>query len=90
MMPRDTTTGRVLENMILPALKRGGYLFEQNKRVGERLNGSPHKADCFLTEEKILISLKWQQTSGTAEQKIPYEILCLGKLFWKERQKKLS
>lgn len=28
-------------------------------------------------EEKILVSLKWQQTSGTAEQKVPYEFLCL-------------
>jgi hypothetical protein len=28
-------------------------------------------------DKKILISLKWQQVSGTAEQKIPYEIICL-------------
>ena len=65
--------------MILPSLKRGGYLFERNKKVGERLNGRTHNVDCFLTEEKTLISLKWQQSSGTAEQKIPYEVLCLGK-----------
>lgn len=25
----------------------------------------------------ILISLKWQQTSGTAEQKVPFEVMCL-------------
>jgi PD-(D/E)XK nuclease superfamily domain len=24
-----------------------------------------------------LISLKWQQTGGTAEQKVPFEIMCL-------------
>lgn len=24
-----------------------------------------------------LISLKWQQTSGTAEQKVPFEVICL-------------
>lgn len=28
-------------------------------------------------DKKFLISLKWQQVSGTAEQKIPYEIICL-------------
>jgi len=28
-------------------------------------------------EKKYLISLKWQQVSGTAEQKIPYEVICL-------------
>jgi hypothetical protein len=26
---------------------------------------------------RIIISLKWQQSSGTAEQKVPYEIMCL-------------
>ena len=26
---------------------------------------------------KYLISLKWQQVSGTAEQKVPYEAICL-------------
>ncbi|MEW6662366.1 MAG: PD-(D/E)XK nuclease superfamily protein [Bacillota bacterium] len=25
----------------------------------------------------MLISLKWQQTSGTAEQKVPFEVICL-------------
>ena len=24
-----------------------------------------------------LVSLKWQQTGGTAEQKVPFEIMCL-------------
>lgn len=27
--------------------------------------------------EEFLISMKWQQTSGTAEQKVPFEIICL-------------
>ena len=26
---------------------------------------------------KFLISLKWQQTSGTAEQKVPFEVISL-------------
>ena len=26
---------------------------------------------------KYLVSLKWQQVSGTAEQKVPFEIICL-------------
>jgi hypothetical protein len=25
----------------------------------------------------ILVSMKWQQVSGTAEQKVPYEVICL-------------
>jgi len=27
--------------------------------------------------KQILISVKWQQVSGTAEQKVPFEVLCL-------------
>ncbi len=27
--------------------------------------------------EKILVSSKWQQSSGTAEEKVPYEVMCL-------------
>ena len=26
---------------------------------------------------KYLISLKWQQVGGTAEQKVPFEVICL-------------
>jgi len=26
---------------------------------------------------EFLISMKWQQSSGTAEQKVPFEIICL-------------
>jgi len=29
------------------------------------------------TGRTLLISLKWQQTSGTAEQKVPFEAMCL-------------
>jgi hypothetical protein len=28
-------------------------------------------------ERQILISVKWQQVSGTAEQKVPFEVICL-------------
>jgi hypothetical protein len=27
--------------------------------------------------DTILVSLKWQQTGGTAEQKVPFEVMCL-------------
>lgn len=35
--------------------------------------------DAFAEKDgdRILISLKWQQTSGTAEQKVPFEVMCL-------------
>jgi len=80
MTPRDTRTGVVLEAMIIPALERGGYKWEKQVTVGTRPNGKQHKVDVVAysnTGEKYLISLKWQQTSGTAEQKVPFEVICL-------------
>lgn len=80
MSPRDTRTGGVLETMILPALNRGGYQHASQVDVGTRLGGGKHKIDVLATAhdgQKILVSSKWQQSSGTAEQKVPYEVICL-------------
>lgn len=78
---RDTSTGRVLEEMILPALSKGGYRTELQVRIGERLGGGRHTADAVAYpangSRPVLISLKWQQVGGTAEQKVPFEVMCL-------------
>lgn len=65
--------------MILPALERGGYSYTTQVHIGERFGGGKHKVDVVAenTDGKILISLKWQQVSGTAEQKVPFEAMCL-------------
>jgi len=75
-----TTTGAVMEAMVLPALERGGYEYFRQVDIGERLGGGKHIVDLVAYDEEgqgYLISLKWQQTSGTAEQKVPYEAMCL-------------
>lgn len=80
MTPRDTRTGGVLEAMILPALKKGGYTWKTQVVVGERLGGGRHQVDVVAEDaqgQRYLISLKWQQVSGTAEQKVPFEAMCL-------------
>ena len=80
-MPRDTTTGQVLEDSILHSLKKGDYQFNRQKNIGERIGGKTYRMD-YVAENRrkvIFISLKWQQTTGTAEQKIPFEIMCLAK-----------
>src|SRR5438045_219781 len=79
MTPRDTSTGSVLEAMVLPALSRGGYSYEVQQRIGERFGGGVHIADVIASKagQKYLISMKWQQVSGTAEQKVPFEVICL-------------
>lgn len=79
MSKRDTGTGDVLEKMVLPSLERGGYECIKRTSVGKRPAGGKHIVDAIAIKanQKVLISLKWQQVSGTAEQKIPYEIICL-------------
>jgi PD-(D/E)XK nuclease superfamily protein len=81
MSPRDTRTGDVLEDMILPSLARGGYSFQKRQNVGRRPGDGKHIVDAIATKNgrSILISSKWQQVGGTAEQKIPFELICLMK-----------
>ena len=65
--------------MVLPALKRGGYTYQKQVKIGQRPGGHTHKVDAVAEKggKKILVSLKWQQVSGTAEQKVPFEVICL-------------
>jgi hypothetical protein len=76
--PRNTNTGGVLEAMIVPALTRGGYDIQLQQPVGTRCGGGTHKVDAIaVKDDRVLVSLKWQQTGGTAEQKVPFEVMCL-------------
>jgi len=80
MSPRDTGTGRVLEEMILPSLRRGGYTYSQGpQKIGPRFGGGAHYVDVIAEKDgqRCLVSLKWQQVAGTAEQKVPFEVICL-------------
>lgn len=65
--------------MILPALERGGYSCEKQVLIGVRCGGGVHKIDAVASKdgERVLVSMKWQQTGGTAEQKVPFEVMCL-------------
>ena len=80
MQTRDTRTGQVLEEMIVRALNGGGYLCTRQVNIGPRLGGGKHLID-FVADDghgrAYLISVKWQQVSGTAEQKVPFEAMCL-------------
>lgn len=65
---------------MLPALIRGGYAVNTQVHIGSRLGGGRHIVDLVAYDAEgrgYLISLKWQQTSGTAEQKVPFEAMCL-------------
>ncbi len=80
MPARDTGTGGVLEQMVLPALRKGGYDYQTQVHIGQRFGGGKHFVDVLAEDNQglaFLISLKWQQVSGTAEQKVPFEAMCL-------------
>ena len=78
-MARNTRTGGVLEQMVLPALDQGGYKYKTQVHLGQRLGLGRHFIDAVAEKDghQILISVKWQQVSGTAEQKVPFEVICL-------------
>lgn len=79
MSSRNTRTGGVLERMVLPALDHGGYSYRVQVKLGERLGCGSHLVDAVVEKEgrRFLLSVKWQQVSGTAEQKVPFGVICL-------------
>lgn len=79
MVSRDTGTGAILEQMVIPALEGGGYAVRKHAVVGKRLGGGKHVVDVLAEKDgrRLIVSLKWQQVSGTAEQKVPFELICL-------------
>ncbi|MGH8615831.1 MAG: PD-(D/E)XK nuclease superfamily protein [Gammaproteobacteria bacterium] len=79
MSPGNTRTGGVLERMVLPALDQGGYSYRVQVKLGQRLGCGSHFVDAIAEKDgrTFLVSVKWQQVSGTAEQKVPFEVICL-------------
>lgn len=80
MCPRQTSTGDVLERMVLPALRHGRYEFRRRVNIGRRPGGGAHIIDLLVVNEsrsEVPVSMKWQEVSGTAEQKVPFEVLSL-------------
>ena len=85
-MTRDTTTGKHYEDIVETCIKRASgknnfkALPQQN--VGLKPNQGSHRIDwelISLSNENVrgLISCKYQGTSGTAEEKIAYEVIKL-------------
>jgi hypothetical protein len=70
-----------LEEMVLPALQLAGYQYEKQSCIGRVMGDRPYRADLLVHDRasgrRIIVSLKWQQVAGTAEQKIPFEVIAL-------------
>lgn len=85
-MTRDTTTGSDYESIIELCIKRScernGLKATPQSNVGQKPGGGNHRVDweiCKVDNPRIrgLISCKFQGTSGTAEEKIAYEVIKL-------------
>lgn len=86
MASRDTTTGSNYESIVEMCIKRSCDLnqlgYEDQVSIGEKPGGGKHRVDWEIfniKNENIrgLISCKYQGTSGTAEEKIAYEVIKL-------------
>jgi hypothetical protein len=83
---RDTTTGSDYENIVELCIKRSCERNNLEARsqsiIGEKPGGGKHRVDWEiykLSDPNVrgLISCKFQSTSGTAEEKIAYEVIKL-------------
>ncbi|HXG68233.1 MAG TPA: PD-(D/E)XK nuclease superfamily protein [Blastocatellia bacterium] len=69
----------VLEQMILPSLAHGGYAYVSQVLIGQRPGGRRHFVDVIAEKrgQKFLVSLKYQDSSGTAEEEVTWEVICM-------------
>ena len=75
-----TKTGSTLEVTVEAVLLNNSYAVQKQQIVGTKPGGGRHKADIVGMRpngSKFLVSLKWQQTAGSAEEKVPFEVIKL-------------
>lgn len=74
---RDTTTGTTYEKEIESLLEQfTNYEFQSQVNIGLKRNGGKHYVDILLNGSTLL-SLKYQRVQGTAEEKVPFEVMKL-------------
>ena len=73
---RTDKTGKDFENFCEHLLSLAGRSVDEQVNIGLRPTGGAHNVD-LIVEENVLVSLKYQDVAGTAEEKIPYEEMCL-------------
>lgn len=73
-------SGRILEDLVVPVLTGNGYAVKMRKAIGAGLGGGKHYLDALVTSSggrTALVSLKWQQSGGTTDEKVPFEVIKL-------------
>ena len=87
MSSRNTTSGASFEDIVGASLKRSckanALTATAQVNIGEKPDGGNHIVDWQLTsntkrsKKKVLVSCKYQEVSGTAQDKITYEVVKL-------------
>ena len=72
----EKMTGRKFEKLIARILRKNGCLVTEQADIGFKFKNKKHKVDS-LVNGRILVSDKWQNTGGTAEEKVGYEMWTL-------------
>ena len=77
-MSRETQSGEGFEKRLAAWLWGEGYLVQRQVPVQTGADFGRKVFDILLhprAREPVLVSCKWQDVGGTADQKVPYEIL---------------
>ena len=77
-----TMDGGVFEKLVAQILRENKCEVTTQASIGIKFKNHKHKVDS-LVNGNILVSVKWQKTGGTAEEKVGYEM-------WTLHQKILS
>jgi len=77
MAPKTTRTGQDYEATVGDALMRARIAFRHGERIGKLPWGADHVVDYGCYEIDTIISLKYQGVPGTADEKIPFEVIKL-------------
>jgi hypothetical protein len=87
-------TGKVFEQLYDTALQMKGYRLvnktEYESFLAPSISGGKHLPDRVVETPDLrwlILSKKWQETAGTAEQKVPFEIIKLIDALIKSRGK---
>lgn len=77
---KKSGSGKIFEKQVKRLLELRGWECDPNYVIGKRLGkDSDHRIDIVAGNDSscLLISCKYQDTAGTAIDKIPYEYMCL-------------
>jgi hypothetical protein len=72
----EKISGKKFEKLVAQILRKNGCLVTEQADIGFKFKNKKHQVDS-LVNGKILVSVKWQDTGGTAEEKVGYEMFTL-------------